>query len=119
MKKITPKVSESDIQKTVCEFLELLGIFFWRQNTAPAFDWKTNQFRRMAKYTRRGIPDIIAIIDGKFVGFEIKSKTGKLSEDQKSFCLSCELAGGYYFVIKSLEDIKEALKICRENKVKK
>jgi hypothetical protein len=42
------KERECDIVRAICDYLDLRpGILFWRQNTAPAFDWKTNSFRRM------------------------------------------------------------------------
>ena len=98
---------ESGIQSAICDYLELNRHFFWRQNTAPAFDWKTKQFRKMPKHAMRGIPDIILVQQGLFVGLEVKSAIGKQSEDQKAFEKNLKDAGGRYYVVRSIEDVQK------------
>lgn len=103
----TSKPLEKDIQRSICEYLSLKRHFFWRQNVSPTFDWKTNQFRRMAAHTMKGTPDIILITkSGQFVGLEVKRPGGKQSEDQKEFEKKCLKAGGRYHVVTSLEDVR-------------
>jgi hypothetical protein len=36
----------------------------------------------MPKHAMRGVPDIIVVKDGKFIGIEVKTKDGRLSADQ-------------------------------------
>lgn len=64
------------------------------------------------KYMRKGVPDIIVLIDGKFIGLEVKAEKGRQSEHQKSFELECKKNGGKYYVVKTLEDVKDVLKLC-------
>jgi len=59
--------------------------FFWRQNTAPAFDWKTKQFRRMPKYAMRGVPDIILVHVSRPYFLEVKRTGTYQSPEQRSF----------------------------------
>jgi hypothetical protein len=57
----------------------------------------------------RGIPDIIVVIDGKFIGIELKAGKNKQSEWQVRFEEKIKKAGGYYYVIHSISELKEAL----------
>lgn len=51
------------------------------------------------KYTRVGIPDILACINGHFVGIEVKSDTGSPSELQLHNVRAIRRAGGFAFVL--------------------
>lgn len=53
----------------------------------------------------RGIPDRIAVKDGKFYALEFKSKTGKLSEFQEQFKKQVEDAGGIYVEVRDVDDL--------------
>ena len=104
MKKSAPL--EKDIQFAICKYLEYKKIFFWRQNTNPIMNKKTGSFRAMPKYSMNGVPDIILIIDGAFVGLEVKRpKIGVQSADQKTFEKKCKKAGGLYYIVTSLDDV--------------
>ncbi len=46
---------------------------FWRTNNIPA-PLRDGGFRKLPKYTPRGLPDIIVIKDGRFVGLGVKKK---------------------------------------------
>ena len=50
-------------------------------------------------FGKSGIPDIIAIVDGHFVGIEVKSATGKPTELQKMCGRQIEEAGGTWLVV--------------------
>ena len=50
-------------------------------------------------FGKSGIPDIIAIVDGHFVGIEVKSATGKPTELQKICGRQIEKAGGTWLVV--------------------
>jgi len=101
-------IKESDIQRAICDYLALKRYFFWRQNTTPTFDWKTKQFRSMPKYARKGVPDIILVNGGQFIGIEVKREKGALSLEQKQFKADTELHGGTYIVARSIEDVMRA-----------
>lgn len=104
-------MTESEIQNTICEYLERKGHFFWRSNNTPVYDPKTKRYRRMPKYGRKGVPDIIVIWNGYFVGLEVKKpKTATSSKtyqdkDQKKFESECKEAGGEYYVVRSIENL--------------
>lgn len=99
------KLLEKDIQMAICEYLSLKKQFFWRSNTAGLFDPTKKVFRAMPKYGMRGVPDIIWIRDGRFVGLEVKRPKGKQSEGQKEFEHGILQAGGEYHLVTSVDDV--------------
>lgn len=50
-------------------------------------------------YTKSGIPDILACINGYFVGIEVKAPNGKPSELQLHNVRAINAAGGFAFVL--------------------
>lgn len=105
MKKIIPK--ETEVQRGICDYLALKRHFFWRNNNAPIFDATRKTFRAMPKYTMKGIPDIIVIKDGFFVGLEVKRANTKLSEHQVEFQKLCKEHGAEYYCVRSIDDVIE------------
>ena len=109
-------MKESVIQKAVLDFLELYSrthnIYFFRAGVGNV---QTMQGRRF-KTGKAGCPDIIALVPdkktgmGKFLGLEIKTKTGRQSPSQKIAQAEIEAAGGEYHLVRSLGDIKAILK---------
>lgn len=65
-------------------------------------------------YVMRGTPDIIAVIDGLFVGFEVKTPRGKQSPDQVLFEKRLTNAGGRYFVVRSVDETRSHLQQLRK-----
>lgn len=101
------KQLEKEIQLTICDYLAFKskkdGFIFWRQNTAPIFD--KGFYRPMPKYSLTGMPDIVVVKDGKYIGLEVKRKGGKQSDNQILFQKWLEKAGGEYHVVESLDDV--------------
>lgn len=50
-------------------------------------------------YQKSGIPDIIAVINGKFIALELKAPNGKASELQKRNIRLINECGGYGFIL--------------------
>lgn len=103
-------MKETDIQKQVCDYLELKGHFFWRQNTTPIYDPTRKVFRKMPKYSMKGVADIICFDKtgtGIAIFLEIKKPKTYQSSDQKEFQKKCESVGAEYYIIRKLEDVIE------------
>jgi len=98
-------MKEVDIQNSICEYLALKKQFFWRQNNAPIFS--NGRYFAMPKYSKHGIPDIILIKDGIFIGLEVKTPKTKQSDNQKVFEEGLKEAGGQYHVVTSIDDVIE------------
>jgi hypothetical protein len=101
---------EKDIQRVICEWLQLKKYFFWRSNNIPVYG-KNNAgamtFRSLPKFTPRGLPDIMLINKGKFIAIEIKRPGAKLRPEQASFGLNCIGHGGFFIAVHSLDELQE------------
>ena len=53
---------------------------------------------------RRGDPDIVACINGKYVAMEAKTVRGRLSPRQREVSTLIKQAGGIYEVVRCVED---------------
>jgi len=104
---------EGRIQAAVLRYLQQQGVFAWRQNNLAVFDPKMNGYR--AHTGLKGVSDILSVIRGRLVAWEIKTPRSKQSADQVFFQQRLERNGGRYFLIHSLEEAKEALRSCGDN----
>lgn len=99
------------LQASVIKKLTEAGIFHWKQNTMPVWDPKLNsgygQYRSHGGM--KGVPDIICVINGQFVGLEIKAGKDRISADQMLFKKRCERNGGLYFIIRLVADVDSIL----------
>ena len=103
----TKEISEQDIQEVICEYLALKKYFFWRQNTMALFDSRKKVYRRLPRYAKTGVSDIILVRGGKIICLEVKRPGGKLSQSQKDFRDGILDAGGQYDIVTSVEDVEK------------
>jgi len=99
---------EGKIQSAALRKLKAADVFCWRQNNTAIFDPRMNGYR--AHNGLKGVPDILAVINGQFVGIEVKTPKGRQSADQKLFEQRLERHGGRYFIVRSNEDVDKILK---------
>lgn len=52
-----------------------------------------------AQFTKSGVPDILACVNGYFVGIEVKAQNGKPSELQLYNIRQIRKAGGFAYVV--------------------
>lgn len=83
------------------------SILRWlKENYPAAFVWKV----QTGPYARQGVPDICAIIDGRFYGFEVKRPyVGRLSRIQQTTMEAIEKAGGRAGVVTWPEDARKLI----------
>ena len=97
--------SEHDIQSLILIYVTSLSeTFAFRMNTG-----KARMGGRFVTFGIPGQPDIFAIIQGRFVGIEVKTETGRQSKDQKNWQRNCERAGGIYILARSVDDVRIVL----------
>lgn len=94
-------MKEKELVNSCLELLTLKKIFHYRNNTG-AFSTSTGGFYRFGTV---GSSDIVAVINGKFVGIECKVSKNSQSENQKTFQKDLELAGGIYWLIRNIDDL--------------
>ena len=75
------------------------------KKTPNCFSWKEHG----GMYGTAGIPDIIACIGGRFVAFEVKTETGKLSKLQEITIDKIRKAGGLAFHVTSAAQVAAIL----------
>ena len=103
------KERESDIQKTVLEWLSYKKIFAIRLNNSPV-PTKNGGFRPVSV---KGLPD--AHLELRVSGvpisvwIEFKTKKGKQSQHQVNFQEMVEDYGGFYYIVRSIEDMEKVL----------
>ena len=90
-------------------------ILRWLRDTYPAaFIWKA----AAGPYSQGGIPDICAIIDGHFYGFEVKRpEGGRLSRLQELTIEKINTAGGTAAVVSYPADCERIIAIQKAAKV--
>ena len=60
-----------------------------------------------------GSADLIGVCDGRFIGLEVKSKTGRLSPEQKRWAELIRSKGGFVAVVRSVDEALAAVDRCR------
>ena len=104
--------NEAGIQKAVLDLLAIKEkqgkLMYWRSNNIPPSGMKNGKqfYYKTNVHAKKGIPDIIVILNGDFIGLEIKDKA-KQSKEQKDFEKMVKDNGGEYYVIKSVDQLKE------------
>lgn len=105
--KIQIKEKESDIQKAILTYLKFRKIFAWKNNSAGIYLKKTGSYIPMGM---TGISDILGILpNGRFLAIEVKTKIGKLSENQEAFIAEITSRKGLAIVARSVDDVHNVL----------
>lgn len=62
-------------------------------------------------YTKRGVPDILACVNGYYVGIEVKAQNGKASDLQYYNIRQIRKAGGFAYIVypSGWEELKKIL----------
>lgn len=106
------KEKEKNIQKDIVEFLRFKKFYVINCDPMFALSYMQSDNLRIPficemkrKGWTKGQPDIIAISpNGKVIFAELKTQTGRLSEEQKDFQKLCASIGLDYYVWRSLDD---------------
>lgn len=114
---------ESALQSEIMLALSQAGHTVWRQNTGLAWvgtphpmksgDVLLTTPRRLHVGLMRGSSDIIGICnDGRFLAVEVKTKEGRVTDEQRTFIDIVRRKGGRAGVARSVD---EAIEIARGN----
>ena len=110
------KETEAQIQKAIMQWGQYKKVLMHRINVigTPLHKDGLTVYRPS---TNRGMADIHAtvLVEGipVSVWLEVKTKKGKLSANQKAFQESIEAAGGFYYVVRSIDDVDLAIQQTR------
>lgn len=93
--------SEKTIENNIKKYLDSLGAYYEKIHGGSI-------------YQSAGIPDILACVEGRFVGIEVKKESGgKVSALQEFKIKQIESAGGVGIIARSVQEVQERFK--REN----
>lgn len=88
---------EKKVENNIKKYLDKLGAYYLKVHGSM--------------YQPAGTPDILACVNGKFIGIEVKRPNGgTVSALQKNKLKKIELAGGVAVVARSVEDVSAMLK---------
>lgn len=112
-RKTKRKSPEKDLQNQILAWLKEKEILHWRQNSGFMFvpgSIVPKRPGRMVKLGPAGLPDIFCVLppSGNVVGLEVKAGTGQ-RDTQVAFQARLEAVGGKYFIVRSLEQAREAI----------
>lgn len=109
--------NEKSVEDEIMHWLEFqLGVFACKIQTQAQYDPKRGIYRKLNKWVRAGTADILICVAGMYVALEVKSETGKQSAEQKKFQREVEQCRGHYFVVRSLDEVRQALEFVRKQK---
>ena len=99
---------ENQVEKSIGQWLQVYKFFFWKTTSNGFFDTKTKRFRKhVSPFVKNGAPDFIVVHQGYFIGIEVKSPVGRMSESQKEFMHDLRKAGGIYILARSIDDVEK------------
>lgn len=96
------KILESDIQKAIIDFLRYKGHFVWK-NLSVGIKKANGSYIPVGM---RGLPDIMAIKNGRLFALEVKSGRNTASDDQKRVLEELEAKGAIVGVVYSIDDVE-------------
>ena len=100
-------IPESQVLYGCLEYLQLRGIYCWRNNTG-AVKIAPGRFMRFGKV---GSSDILGILPGgRFLAVECKGKGGRLAPEQKQFLADVQKLGALAVVAQDWQELDEALR---------
>ena len=105
-------MKESDLQKAIVEYLELMGVYFFAINNEMAGGGKSAKIRMQhfkAMGLRAGASDLVLVLREKVVFMEVKTEKCLKSESQKRFQVVVEELGHRDEIVRSVYDVERVL----------
>ena len=112
------KETEAQIQKAILQWGTYKKILMHRINVIGTPVHKKDGSTGNRPSTNAGMADIHATVMVEdipvSVWLEVKTKTGKQSPKQRQFQEAVEAAGGYYFIVRSIDEVDESLRLVKQ-----
>jgi len=128
-----PKITEKQVQSSIISFLNTRrilhnrinnGQFVIKENGVDKYGRNRRKSRAVRCNSINGIPDIEVFAGIMFqnnikiqipIYLEVKSPTGKQSKDQKLFQSRIVENGGFYYVVRSIDDVINSFEITEKH----
>ncbi len=100
---------EALIRNAILDLLRMWRIKAWIFDSVGIWSKERGCYlKRGGKHATRGLPDIHGIVPGgRFFAIEVKTKTGRVSPEQKQQIEEITAAGGIAFIARSLKDVED------------
>jgi len=101
--------TETDLVRTCLQYLDLKGIYAWRNNTGAAKAQYKGR-KRYIRYGLKGSSDILGLLpDGRFLAIECKMKGKYPSKEQRAFLERIKESNGVALLVREIDDLIRAL----------
>jgi|GEM_PF-1742952 len=97
--------TEAAVLRAVLRLLKRRGVLHWREQVGVFLTPGGTKVHIGVL----GLPDIIAVVAGRVIGIECKSRHGRQSPAQRRFAERLEAAGGIYLLARSAGDVEKFL----------
>ena len=104
---------EKEIQKVIIEYLqylENLGQLYFFRSGAGAMKLDSGYYFKTGK---KGVQDITVICGSKYIALEVKTDKGVQSIAQLNTQRKIEKAGGFYYIVRSQEEVEKIINQAR------
>lgn len=105
--RVAPRYSDktaNGLTRCIIDYIKISGGQAYRINSQGQYDPKLKRWRYSGM--KKGLPDIQAVIDGQYIGIEVKIGSDRQSEYQKSVQEEIESSGGLYFLARNYNHFK-------------
>ena len=101
----SPRMSETQIVRSILEALAVRGIFAYRSNTGGSYLKGKGGRAQFVRFGLPGAADITGILpDGRRLEIEVKTPKGKLTDRQIAFGERITENRGVWFVARSVDE---------------
>ncbi len=106
---------EREIQRDIREALgQEPDLVLWRNNVGVAQFTKQGRKQTVAYGLAPGSADLVGILAGRFFALEVKTATGRASEEQRLWLNLVRAKGGFAAIVRSVDEARAALGRARE-----
>jgi hypothetical protein len=99
---------ESNLKNQVIDYLQILEnggyCYYERINSGELLVLNKDGTKRLVKLARDGTSDAMCVIYGRIIFIELKSYSGKQTQNQKEFQKKVESVGGIYWLINDFDN---------------
>lgn len=108
VKDLNSWLRRNQVKKSILEYLKYIPkCSVFPIPTTGIFDPRTKRFRKSPG--RLGTPDILLCYNGLFIALEVKTKTGRATENQLKVIEDVRKCGGIAEIVRSIDDVKKIL----------
>jgi len=108
--RVVKDLTEKQIENAILQALNMLPTCkAWKNQSVGIYDPIKKTFRSRSKYQIKGVSDILGIYRGKMICLEVKSKKGRLTDEQSLFLEQMRKLGAVTACVRSVSEALDIL----------